>query len=80
MNPTKLGMPVAYALAGPKNARKKVYPPSLESLSIDLSAQELDHLMDLLCLVSMEWFLPDGHFRPILRVCTTAQLIVEHPV
>jgi hypothetical protein len=78
MNP-KLGMPAENALAGHKNERKKVYPPSLESLSVNLSAQQLECIMHHLYLVSLEWFLPDGRLHPILRVCT-AKLIMEHPV
>jgi hypothetical protein len=74
MNP-KLGMPAANALAGHKNARKKVYPPDLESLSANVSSQDLYSLIEHLYLISIEWFLPDGRLHPILQV-RTAKLIM----
>jgi hypothetical protein len=77
MNP-KLGMTAANALAGYKNARKMVYPPSLDSLAGLVDGNGLDRLMEKLYLISVPQFLPHGALRTFLQTAT-AKLIMEHP-
>jgi hypothetical protein len=57
MNP-KLGMTAANALAGHKNARKMVYPLTLESLVGLVDGNGLDHLESKLYVVSVPQFKP----------------------
>jgi hypothetical protein len=77
MNP-KLGMTAANALAGHKNARKMVYPLTLESLVGLVDGNGLDHLESKLYVVSVPQFKPGGQLRPFLWTAT-AKLIMEHP-
>jgi hypothetical protein len=77
MNP-KLGMTAANALAGHKNARKMVYPPSLGSLVGLVDGDGLNLLESKLYLVSVAQFKPGGPLQPFLQTCT-AKLIMEHP-
>jgi hypothetical protein len=77
MNPN-LGVPAGLCVAGhPFSKQKDVSPSSLDSIT-DLSAKDLDRLMDAMYLVSLEGFKPDGLLRDYLQVCT-AKLLMEHP-
>lgn len=78
MNP-KLGMTAANALAGHGNARKMVYPPSLDSLVALVDADGLDRLMKNLYTISVPQFEANGTLRPFLQTIT-AKLIMVHPI